>query len=62
MKVGVNLLVATLVAIAYGVLFSQTYPDVEITSGIVSLCALLGLATCLVVSALWKLVMRWRSP
>ena len=61
MKVGVNLLVATLVAIAYGVLFSLTYQDVEITTGIVSLCALLGLATCLAASALWKLVMRWRS-
>jgi hypothetical protein len=61
MRVGVNLLAATLVAIVYGVLFSTTYPEVEITSGIVSLCALLGLATCLIVSALWKLVMRSRS-
>jgi uncharacterized membrane protein len=61
MKVGANLLAATLVAIIYGVLFSISYPDVEISSGIAALCALLGLATCLAISGLWKFVMGSKS-
>jgi hypothetical protein len=44
------------VAIAYGVIFSRTYPLVEVSSGIATLCALLALATCLVFVALWRLV------
>jgi hypothetical protein len=62
MKLGVNLLAATVVAIIYGVLFSNAYPDVEISSGIVTLCALLGLITCLAISALWKRVTGSKPP
>ena len=46
---------AAAVAILYGVLFSITYPRVEITAGIVALCALFGVLTCLAVVGLWKL-------
>ena len=57
MKFGATLLIfATLVAIAYGVIFSRTYPLVEVSSGIATLCALLALATCLVFVALWRLL------
>ena len=57
MKFGATLsLFATVVAIIYGVLFSKIYPRVEIDSGIVALCALFGLVTCLAVAGLWKLV------
>jgi hypothetical protein len=58
MKFGAALLAsATCVAIVYGVLFSVTYPRVEINSGIAALCALAGLVTCLAAVGLWKLVM-----
>ena len=58
MKFGAALLLSsTCVAILYGVLFSVTYPRVEINSGIVALCALAGLLTCLAAVGLWKLVM-----
>jgi hypothetical protein len=56
-KLGAALLVfSTVVAIIYGVLFSITYPRVEINGGIVALCALFGLVTCLAAVGLWKLV------
>ena len=45
---------AAAVAILYGVVFSITYPRVEITAGIVALCALFGVLTCLAIVALWK--------
>ncbi len=62
MKFGAALLVfSTCVAIVFGVLFSVTYPRVEINSGIVALCALAGLLTCLAAVGLWKLVMASRS-
>jgi hypothetical protein len=47
---------ATGVAILYGVLFSMTYPRVEVSAGIVALCALFGVLTCLALAGLWKLV------
>jgi uncharacterized membrane protein YagU involved in acid resistance len=53
---------STVVAIVYGVLFSLTYPRVEINGGIVTLCALFGLVTCLAAVGLWKLVTRAKSP
>jgi uncharacterized membrane protein YagU involved in acid resistance len=57
MKFGATFsLFATVVAIIYGVLFSKIYPRVEIESGIVALCALFGLVTCLAAVGLWKLV------
>jgi len=46
---------AAAVAVLYGVLFSVTYPRVEITAGVVALCALLGVLTCVAVAGLWKL-------
>jgi len=45
---------AALLAIVYGVLFSYTYPLVEISGGIVALCALLGIVTCLSIAAIWN--------
>jgi hypothetical protein len=46
---------AAAVAILYGVLFSVTYPRVEISAGIVALCAMFGVLTCLAVVGLWNL-------
>jgi hypothetical protein len=51
---------AALLAIVYGVLFSRTYPLVDISSGIVALCAFLGLVTCLTLAAIWNAFMRSR--
>jgi hypothetical protein len=62
MKFGAALLAfATAVATVYGVLFSITYPRVEIDGGIIALCALFGLLTCLAAVALWKLVTGGKS-
>ena len=62
MKLGAALLLSsTCVAILYGVLFSATYPRVEINSGIAALCALAGLLTCLAAVGLWKLIMGSRA-
>jgi hypothetical protein len=47
-------IVSLLFGIGYGVLFKQIYPLVPIDSGIVSLCAILGLATCLAGVGAWK--------
>lgn len=52
---------STAVATVYGVLFSITYPRVEINGGMVTLCALFGLLTCLAAVALWKLVFGGKS-
>lgn len=52
---------STVLAIIYGVIFSITYPLVPVSSGIVSLCALCGLASCLAIMALWKFVTGPRS-
>jgi len=49
---------AALFAIVYGVLFSLSYPRVEISGGIVALCVLLGVVTCLVAAALWNVLTR----
>ena len=49
---------AALLAIAYGVLFSYTYPLVEISAGIVALCVLLGIVTCLSIAAIWNALTR----
>ncbi len=49
---------AALFATVYGVLFTRSYPDVEITIAIVSLCALLGVVTCLILAAIWNAFMR----
>jgi len=57
MKFGATLTAfATVVAIIYGVLFSVTYPRVEIDSGVVMLCALFGFVTCLAAVAIWNWV------
>jgi xanthosine utilization system XapX-like protein len=47
-------IVSIIFSIGYGILFSQIYPLVPIDSGIVSLCAILGLTTCLVGIGVWK--------
>jgi len=49
---------AALFAIVYGVLFSRTYPLVDISGGIVALCAFLGLVTCLSLAAIWNALSR----
>ena len=55
MKFGAALLVfSTFIAVSYGVVFSITYPRVEIGNGIVTLFALAGLLTCLAAVGLWK--------
>jgi hypothetical protein len=57
MKFGATLsLFASVVAIVYGVVFSKMYPRVEISSGIVMLCAVAALATCLAAAAIWNRV------
>jgi hypothetical protein len=57
MKVGLGLIVfSTLAAVGYGVAFSFIYPLTPIDGGLASLVAVLGLATCLVLAGLWKLL------
>jgi hypothetical protein len=51
-------IVSLLLGILYGVLFKQIYPLVPIDAGIISLCAILGLTTCLAGIGAWKLVTR----
>jgi len=53
---------AALLAIIYGVLFSVSYPLVEISGGIVALCVLLGIVTCLALAAIWNAFMRPKTP
>jgi hypothetical protein len=55
-----------LVAVVYGVLFNVAYPTVSPDDGgIVALCALLGIATCLTAAGLWRVTLpamsRWRG-
>ena len=45
---------AALLAIVYGVLFSLSYPLVEISGGIVALCVILGIVTCLAIVTIWN--------
>ena len=49
-------IVSLLFGIGYGVLFKQIYPLASIDSGIVSLCAILGLTTSLAGIGAWKVV------
>jgi hypothetical protein len=48
------MIVATMLAIAYGVVFTSVYPRVP-TGNIVALCALGSLATCMAGVGLWTL-------
>src|SRR5258706_618680 len=52
---------AVLLAVVYGVLFSISYPLVEISGGIVAFCALLGIVTCLTIAAIWNALARPRT-
>jgi hypothetical protein len=52
---------AALLAIVYGVLFSMSYPLVEISGGIVALCVLLGVVTCVVAAAIWNVLTRQKT-
>ena len=55
MKLAAGIVVsATLLATLCGVLFSTLYPWVEIDAGLVTLFAMLGLATSLAVAGIWK--------
>jgi hypothetical protein len=57
MKFGVNLIVfSILAAVGYGVAFSYLYPLTPIDGGLVTLAAVLGLASCLLLSGIWKLL------
>jgi hypothetical protein len=57
MKLGAYVAIfATLLAIGYGVLFSRMYHLVEIDGGIVGLCAILDVVTCLLALGMWKLL------
>jgi hypothetical protein len=49
---------SVLLGTAYCVLFYRVYPLTVITSEIVTLCAVLGLATCLVAVGVWKKIAR----
>ena len=62
MKLGPALLASTaLLAIAYGVLFSMTYPLVDISAGIVALCVLAALVTCQLAAVCWNALRRART-
>lgn len=43
-----------LMATGYGVVFSIAYPLIPISSELVTLCAILGIATCLAALGIWK--------
>jgi hypothetical protein len=59
MKAGAVLLVfSTLTAVTYTVVFHNLYPLVPLEGGIITLCALAGIATCLIIAGVWKLVTR----
>ena len=53
---------AALLAIVYGVLFSFSYPLVDISGGIVALCVLLGIVTCLTMTTIWNALTRSKMP
>jgi hypothetical protein len=57
MKYVVNLVVFSIVAaVGYGVVFSHAYPLSPIDGALVSLAAVLGLATCLLLTGILKLL------
>lgn len=45
-----------LFAVAYGVVFSRTYPGVATTGGLVALFVVLGVATALIVFGVYRLI------
>jgi hypothetical protein len=62
MKLGPLMLACTaLLAILYGVLFSATYPRVDISAGIVALCVLAALITCQLAAVCWNALRRART-
>jgi hypothetical protein len=61
-KVAAGLVVcAVVIALVYGVLFSLIYPLVDIDASLISLFAVLGLATCVLIKAVWSLVRRKKA-
>lgn len=50
------LILAILFGTGYGVLFSLTYPQVEVYLGLVTLFGLLGLMTAIAALAIWQLL------
>jgi uncharacterized membrane protein YagU involved in acid resistance len=59
MKFGAIMTIFSIVvAVIYGVMFSTIYPEVQIDGGIVALCAISGLVTCLMAAGIWKLLVK----
>ncbi len=52
------ILVSTILAVGYGLLFSTIYPRVTLGNAVMTLCALGGLATSLLGVGLWKVWVR----
>jgi hypothetical protein len=59
MKFGVYLTVfSILIAVGYGVAFSYAHPLTPIDGGLVSLAVILGLATCLILAGVWRVLVK----
>jgi len=57
MKIAAGIVIFSIVfAIAYGVFFSIVYPLTTISNALVSLFAILGLATSLIIAGVWAAV------
>jgi hypothetical protein len=52
------LVFSVIAAVAYGVIFSMVYPLVQIDGNMISLFALLGVATTLICIGVWRAVIR----
>jgi hypothetical protein len=51
-----TLVFSIIIATFYGVIFSSAYPLVRIDGSLISLFAILGLATVLIVAGLWRAI------
>ena len=52
------ILLAIVIAVGYGVVFSPVYPLVQVDASIAALCAMLGLLTALAIAGARKVVTR----
>jgi hypothetical protein len=57
-SIGALTVFSIIVATAYGVLFSIAYPLVKIDGNLIALFAILGVATCMAIAGIWKLIKR----
>jgi hypothetical protein len=51
-------------ALLYGIIFENMYPTIDVLSdpGLITLCGFLGVATTLLIYAIWKVLKgRWSS-